>query len=679
MAENNNTPVEFKNDDFILVQENSKIFDKKFETKPTTFLKDAFKRFVKNKSSVVAAIILAILILLALIVPVVSKANIEVPNSAEKFLAPKLFKAGTGFWDGTRKFQHIVYDTVNEVPAVSDKYSVDTIKSALISINPATEPESVDVVSPYGHGGSVVIETEVETASEENNVFMYSQPVDFTAADNFVVEIVFSSDTKISEGDETETTPEEGEEPEPEEEEEFNGVSAPGQFRVYLKGVGDDETEIIIRDFSKDYSTINFNISEALAEAGLSDFRGTINFEVKAANGARQFVLVKSLKLTVNDDVKDKIAAKDADNNDVTLGDYLEGISFDDATAMVLITKRTAGKAIDNVGYWACTGRKGIHAASVYYCDYVIDTYMLAYGKADPVTYSKADLDRWIEAGWCTYDSKVGIESFVKLSDECPIDEVVSQRTNKITGKLLEIEGTGWKYHKMGYSEMPKFILGTDVSGFDLFKRAFAGLRTSLLLGVITAAFCFAFGLVWGSISGYFGGSVDLAMERFCELLGGVPWIVIMTLAILHLGNNFGTFILALCLTGWMGTAARTRTQFYRFKGREYVLASRTLGSSDMRLIFKHILPNSMGTIITSSVLMVPSVIFSEATLAYLHLGLQGKQSFGIMMANNQQFLGVYPYLVIFPAVIMALIMISFNLFGNGLRDAFNPSLKGSD
>ena len=168
-------------------------------------------------------------------------------------------------------------------------------------------------------------------------------------------------------------------------------------------------------------------------------------------------------------------------------------------------------------------------------------------------------------------------------------------------------------------------------------------------------------------------------MERFCEILGGVPWIVIMTLSILHLGNNFGTFLMALCLTGWIGVASRTRSQFYRFKGREYVLASRTLGSSDIRLIFKHILPNSMGTIITSSILMIPSTIYSEATLAYLNLGLQGQQAFGVMMSRNQQYLSTYPNLVIFPAVIMALMMISFNLFGNGLRDAFNPSLKGSE
>ncbi|MBR3618050.1 MAG: ABC transporter permease, partial [Acholeplasmatales bacterium] len=126
-------------------------------------------------------------------------------------------------------------------------------------------------------------------------------------------------------------------------------------------------------------------------------------------------------------------------------------------------------------------------------------------------------------------------------------------------------------------------------------------------------------------------------------------------------------------------TAGRTRTQFYRFKGREYVLASRTLGASDMRLIFKHILPNGMGTIITSAVLMIPSVIFSESTLAYLRLGLTDLASFGVLLANNQQYISIYPNLIVFPAVIMSLMMISFNLFGNGLRDAFNPSLKGGE
>ena len=148
---------------------------------------------------------------------------------------------------------------------------------------------------------------------------------------------------------------------------------------------------------------------------------------------------------------------------------------------------------------------------------------------------------------------------------------------------------------------------------------------------------------------------------------------------ILYLGQNFLTFALALCLTGWMGVAGTTRAQFYRFKGREYVLASRTLGSSDTRLIFKHILPNSLGTLVTSSVFMIPSVIFTEASLSYLGLGLQGLDSFGVILSENQQYISSNSYLIVIPSIVMAFMMVSFNLFGNGLRDAFNPSLKGSE
>ena len=221
--------------------------------------------------------------------------------------------------------------------------------------------------------------------------------------------------------------------------------------------------------------------------------------------------------------------------------------------------------------------------------------------------------------------------------------------------------------------------MGTDKSGKDMLKMVFEGLRTSLLLGIITFGICFTIGLVWGSISGYFGGTVDLVMERISDILGYIPGIVLLTLIIIHLGSNFGSFLFSMCLTGWLGTAGLTRTQFYRFRGREYVLASRTLGASDARLITRHILPNGLGTIITASVLIIPSVVFSEANISYLGLGLKNESSLGVILSDNQAELLTSPYLLIFPAVIIALLMISFNLFGNGLRDAINPSLKGED
>ena len=624
--------IEFRSDDFKLVQTDVRIMDKKLDTKPTTFLKDAFRRFCKNKSSVAAAIILAILIVLTILVPWLSPYNIDDVRTPEKFLAPKLFEAGTGFWDGTRKKEHVVYDSINGVPALSEKYSIASIKRSLISLTVEPEPTLIDSASQYGTGGLIVVATDAAVADKD--VYMTSKSLEFTDKGAYTLDVVFGNEENVSN-------------------------SKLGEYCVYLKTGERAEDRLMIRDFSSDYSPISFNISQAMKDAGLSSIAGQIVFEVRSSADAFRYILIDSVKLSGGERAKNL--------------EELKEVSFDNATIMI----NNADK--NSLGYWACSGRKGIHNAEIFYCDYVIDTYMLVYGDADLVTYSATELNGWIERGWCTYDYNVGPESFVRLTDDCPVDYVESQTVLKVTKKLSSISARGWNYRKMGYSKMPSFILGTDASGFDLFKRAFAGLRTSLILGVCTAAFCFLFGLIWGAISGYFGGNVDLFMERFCEILSGVPWIVIMTLCILHLGNNITTFFLALCMTGWMGTAARTRTQFYRFKGREYVLASRTLGSSDMRLIFKHILPNSMGTIITSSVFMITSVIFSEATLAYLNLGLQGVQSFGVMMATNQQYLGIYPNLVIFPAVILALMEISFNLFGNGLRDAINPSLKGSD
>ena len=143
-----------------------------------------------------------------------------------------------------------------------------------------------------------------------------------------------------------------------------------------------------------------------------------------------------------------------------------------------------------------------------------------------------------------------------------------------------------------------------------------------------------------------------------------------------------GCLLFAFVLTGWIGMSNRVRMQFYRFKGHEYVLAARTLGAKDRRLIFKHIFPNSLGTIITGSVLAIPGVIFSESMLSYLHiinLETSSMTSIGTMLSNGQGYLGSFPHIILFPALFISILEISFNLFGNGLRDAFNPSLRGAD
>ena len=172
-------------------------------------------------------------------------------------------------------------------------------------------------------------------------------------------------------------------------------------------------------------------------------------------------------------------------------------------------------------------------------------------------------------------------------------------------------------------------------------------------------------------------------MERISDILAEMPFIVVTVLFQLHLAKKvgvIGALLFAFVLTGWIGMASRVRMQFYRFKGQEYVLAARTLGAKDSRLMFRHIFPNSLGTIITGSILVIPGVIFTESSLTYLNIvNLESSTmtSVGTMLANGKDYLATDPYIIFFPALFISLLEISFNLFGNGLRDAFNPSLRG--
>jgi ABC-type dipeptide/oligopeptide/nickel transport system permease subunit len=243
----------------------------------------------------------------------------------------------------------------------------------------------------------------------------------------------------------------------------------------------------------------------------------------------------------------------------------------------------------------------------------------------------------------------------------------------------------------IGFDELPYFFFGTDGEGRDLFALTWAGIRTSLFIGFVVSMINITIGVVYGAIEGYYGGTVDLLMERFAEIVGRIPYLVVLTIFYAVLGPGFLTLVLILIISGWIGIASVTRTQFYRYKGREYVLASRTLGAKDARLIFRHILPNGIGTIITASVLIIPGVIFTESTLAFLGFGLGEGQdidlglftltgrSLGVILNKGQESLNTYPHLVVFPAIIVSILMITFNMFGNALRDAFNPSLRGAE
>ena len=247
----------------------------------------------------------------------------------------------------------------------------------------------------------------------------------------------------------------------------------------------------------------------------------------------------------------------------------------------------------------------------------------------------------------------------------------------------LKIRVLYYNYYQYLYGSTPDYILGTDSQGYDMALRLAGGIKLSLLVAVFVCVINFVLGAIYGAIEGYYGGTVDIVMERISDILWNVPFIVVATLFQIHLAKKVGpipSLLFAYVVTGWISTASRVRTQFYRFKTQEYVMAARTLGARDRRIIWKHIFPNSLGTIITSSALAIPATMLSESNLSFLgivKLGTAEATSLGTLLSDASGIWTNYPHLMIYPAVVISLLMICFNLFGNGLRDAFNPALRG--
>lgn len=260
-----------------------------------------------------------------------------------------------------------------------------------------------------------------------------------------------------------------------------------------------------------------------------------------------------------------------------------------------------------------------------------------------------------------------------------PPDCIIEIRNKRIAYDV-EVVDVLVNYYKYKGAEDTYFWFGSDYLGRDLFTRLFRGVRVSLFIAVLSVITNVVIGVIYGSIAGYYGGRVDMVMMRIAEILAGMPYLVVVMLFILMFGTGMISIIFALTVTGWIGTARLIRAQFYRFKNREYVLAARTLGVPDKLLIFRHILPNTVGPLITRTMIAIPGAIFSESFLAYIGLGMQPPEpSMGILLAEGQKFLLQYPYQTFFPAVLISVLMISFNLFSNGLRDALDPTRRGEE
>lgn len=235
-------------------------------------------------------------------------------------------------------------------------------------------------------------------------------------------------------------------------------------------------------------------------------------------------------------------------------------------------------------------------------------------------------------------------------------------------------------YKYCGVPEDEYHWFGTDYLGRDILTRLFHGARISLLISLLSVLTNLIIGIIYGSVAGYYGGKVDMFLTHLAEVLDGLPYLVVTILFMLLLGSGMFSIILALTVTGWIGTARLTRAQFYRYKGREYVLSARTLGVPDWRLIFRHILPNTIGPLITRAMIAVPGAIFSESFLAYIGLGIKPPEpSIGVLLSTGQSVLLQYPYQTLFPAILISVLMVAFNMLSNGLRDALDPNHRGED
>jgi len=238
-----------------------------------------------------------------------------------------------------------------------------------------------------------------------------------------------------------------------------------------------------------------------------------------------------------------------------------------------------------------------------------------------------------------------------------------------------EVRATYRVYEAKGMED-EYFWLGTDSLGRDQWTRLWEGTKVSLLIAFIAALISLVIGVAYGGIAGYYGGKVDDVLMRILEVLVGIPSLVVILLMMLVLDPGITSIVIALTITGWTGMARIVRGEVMKLKNQEFVLAARTLGQSNKRIIIKHLLPNISGIIIINTMFTIPDAIFFEAFLSFIGLGITPPQaSLGTLINTGFDNIMLYPYMLWFPAIMISVIMIAFNLIGDGLRDAFDPKM----
>ena len=624
---------------FSLVQENDRLKDKPLQTKQLTYFQDAMLRFTKNKYNVIASIILLIMILMSIFVPILTPSRFyETTNSELSTLPPRVpLLENLGILDGSKLYENQPVDPTTIDPETGLGYPTLGFEEQYINFSTLENQIVVGTdKSPLFVGGTV--ELYVNT-SRTSAAVISSEIVSLFAGDYVKINLA--------------------------------SMPAVGVLEVYLSPVnltssltGWDDDKLLL------LGTVNQSGETSLAQVdGLE-------------NG---FLVIRYVLDAPSSSGRDKIVFEDVTLVSGNTGEptkVFTGYNLSIFTFFILDTVNENGRYLRNGAemviasfrydeYEALFSDKPRTIGTSEYNQILADNP----GMAETITVDPNNPDAWTFA-----------EGY-PISAVTDVDRIIIAGREYVNYKVA-LNGR----YSLGFEETPYFIFGTDVFGKDLFVLIWLGLRTSLLLGFLATLFNIIIGIIWGATSAYYGGQVDMLMERFTDIWGSFPSITMIGIITVLIGPGFLALFIFVVYDGWIGAAKVTRFQFYRYKGSEYVLAARTLGSSDGRIIFKHILPNALGTIVTRVVLAIPSVIFLEVNLSFLGFGIGNGQtltlgpieltgtSIGVILNDGQQqiFAGNL-WLVIFPALIVAILMITFNMFGNALRDALNPQLRGSE
>lgn len=233
------------------------------------------------------------------------------------------------------------------------------------------------------------------------------------------------------------------------------------------------------------------------------------------------------------------------------------------------------------------------------------------------------------------------------------------------------------QYDEIGLAPSLSHWFGTDTLGRDLLTRCLFGLRISLAIGLVATLVSFIIGISWGATAGYLGGMIDSVMMRFVDSLYALPYMFFVIILMTVFGRNIVLLFVALGAVQWLTMARIVRGQIISLRQKEFVEAAHSIGAKTSSIIFKHLVPNALGPIIVYTTLTVPNVILQEAFLSFLGLGVQAPMaSLGSLASDGAQAMELYPWLILFPGLLLVLLLFALNYLGDGLRDALDPRMK---